>query len=313
VARTPYALRARRLLAILHLFEPETNLSVTAIAETLGVSEAEITEDLDLLSCCGIDEHDAGTLVPIYVEDGIVEIWSTLPALDRAVRLSAAESRALAAALETAGLPAEDPLHTKLLGSAAWAEADPEELERLVRAAGTAAPGAEALKTLSLALEEHTVVRIVYHGAGRSDASERVVEPMGLVNERGAWYLEAFCRRAGTLRTFRVDRIREATTLTERFEPRALSPAGTAFVRAGLPVARILLSPGEQVSDREWPGMRLAEERDDGSFVVEVPYAGTAWIARQVVARLGAAEVLAPAEVRQAVAMLSDEIRSRLR
>lgn len=310
MARTPYALRARRLLAILHLFEPETNLSVAAIAETLGVSEAEITEDLDLLSCCGIDEHDAGTLVPIYVEDGIVEIWSTLPALDRAVRLSAAESRALAAALETAGLPAEDPLHTKLLGSAAWAEADPEELERLVRAAGTAGPGAEALKTLSLALEERAAVRIAYHGAGRTDATERVVEPMGLVSERGSWYLEAFCRSAGTLRTFRVDRIREATALTERFEPRALSPAGTAFVRAGLPVARILLSAGEQVSDREWPGMRLAEERDDGTFVVEVPYAGTGWIARQVVARLGAAEVLEPAEVREAVAALANAAMS---
>lgn len=305
MARTPYALRARRLLAILHLFEPETSLSVAAIAEALGVSEAEITEDLDLLSCCGIDEHDAGTLVPIFVEDGLVEIWSTLPALDRAVRLSAAESRALAAALETAGLPADDPLHTKLLGSAAWAEADPDELERLVRAAASSGPGADALKTLSLALEEHAAVRITYHGAGRAEATDRVVEPMGLVNERGAWYLEAFCRRAGTLRTFRVDRIREAVALPERFVPRELSPTGTALVRDGLPVARIRLAAGEQVSDREWPGMRLAEESPDGTIVVEVPYAGTGWIARQVAARLGAAEVIEPAEVREAVAALA--------
>ncbi len=308
MARTPYALRARRLLALLHLFEPETRLSVSAIAETLGVTEEEITDDLDLLSCCGIDEHDAGTLVPIFVEDGVVEIWSTLPALDRAVRLSAAESRALAAALETAGLSSDDPLHTKLLGAAAWAEADASELERLVRAAGTQGSAADALKTISLALQERAPVRILYHGVGRDEATERVVEPMGLVNERGVWYLEAFCRRAGALRVFRVDRIREAAALPERFEPRALSPAGTAFVSAGLPVARVLLAPGEQVTDREWPGMRLAEERPDGSVLVEVPYAGTGWIARQVLARLGAAEVLGPAEVREAVVALADTV-----
>jgi len=308
MARTPYALRARRLLALLHLFEPDTQLSVAAIAEALGVSEAEISDDLDLLSCCGIDEHDAGTLVPIYVEDGLVQIWSTLPALDRAVRLSAAESRALAAALETAGLSTDDPLHSKLLGASAWAEADTDELERLVRAASTTSPGADALKTLSLALEEHTLVRIAYHGVGRDEATERTVEPMGLLNERGTWYLEAFCHRAGSLRTFRVDRIREAIALADHFEPRSLSPTGTAFVSAGLPVARIKLAPGEQVSDREWPGMRLAEEPADGSLVVEVPYAGTGWIARQVVARLGAAEVLEPAEVREAVAALASSI-----
>lgn len=310
MAKTPYALRARRLLAILHLFEPDTSLSVAAIAQALGATEVEITEDLDLLSCCGIDEHDAGTLIPIFVEDGVVEIWSTLPALDRAVRLSVAESRALAAALETAGLSADDPLHTKLLGAAAWAEADSGELERVVRAASTDTAGAEAIKTLSLALEEHAPVRILYHGVGRAKATERIVEPMGLVNERGSWYLEAFCRSAGTLRTFRIDRIREATALTERFEPRALSPAGTAFVSVGLPVARIELAPGEQVSDREWPGLRLAEEHTDGSLVVEVPYAGADWIARQVVARLGAAEVLEPAEVREAAAALANAIMS---
>jgi len=310
VARTPYALRARRLLAILHLFEPDTQLSVAAIAEALGATEAEISDDLHLLSCCGADEHDVGSLVPIFVENGVVEIWSVMPALDRAVRLSAAESRALAAALETAGLSTDDPLHSKLLGASAWAEADTDELERLVRAASTTSPGADALKTLSLALEEHALVRIRYHGVGRDEATERVVEPMGLVNERGTWYLEAFCRRVGSLRVFRIDRIREANALDERFEPRALSPAGTAFVSAGLPVARVRLAAGEQISDREWPGMTLAEERVDGSVVVEVPYAGTGWLARQVVARLGAAEVLEPAEVRAAVAELASSIHA---
>ena len=80
---------------------------------------------------------------------------------------------------------------------------------------------------------------------------------------------------------------------------------GAAFTPAGLPTARIRFSAGEPVSDREWPGMRVVETLADGAIVVEVPYSGTDWIARQVAARLGAAEVLEPAEVREAVVRLA--------
>jgi predicted DNA-binding transcriptional regulator YafY len=56
----------------------------------------------------------------------------------------------------------------------------------------------------------------------------------------------------------------------------------------------------------------VAEENADGSLLVEVPFAGTDWIARRVIARLGAVEALAPEVVRTAVLALAREELARL-
>jgi hypothetical protein len=59
-------------------------------------------------------------------------------------------------------------------------------------------------------------------------------------------------------------------------------------------------SDGPDLTDREWPGSTF-ERAGDGTVTASVPFAGTSWIARRVVARLGEAEVLSPPEVRAAV------------
>ena len=290
------------MIAILHLLERDTELSLNAIAETIGATPAETAADLEMLSCCGIGEF-SDALVPLYVEDdeSTVVVFGDLPSLDRAVRLSCAESQALVAALQAAGYPDDDPMTVKLLEAAA-PQIDPEMLSQVVRTA--ASPAGEVLRTVSLALEQKRRLEIVYHGVGRDEARRRVVEPMELLSDRGSWYLEAFCLEAASLRTFRVDRIREARMLEEPVSERELTPAGTAFAVAGLPMATVRLEPGEAVSDREWPGVRVIETSPDGGVTVEVPYSGTGWIARQVAARLGRAEVVDPAEVREAVVKL---------
>jgi predicted DNA-binding transcriptional regulator YafY len=110
------------------------------------------------------------------------------------------------------------------------------------------------------------------------------------------------------MRTFRIDRVRGADVTGEEFELVAsVSPdtAVTAFAPEGLPVARLRFSAGEPFVEREWPGGRVVSEEPDGATIAEVPFAGTGWIARRVVARLGAVEVLEPAEIRAAVAEIA--------
>ena len=312
MAKPPSTLRAKRLLAILHLFEPNTRIPLGDIAEAVGTTVPEVVADLETLACCGVAPYTPDALLPVFIEDGYVEVWGELPALGRAVRLSHAEAQALAAALQAAGLSAADPLTAKLITASAT-DVDASDIERVVRAA---APGGKAtgsvLKTLSLALAESREVRIVYRSAGAERETERVIEPLGLVQERGAWYVEAFCRKAGSLRTFRVDRIRMATAGDKLSSPRRLSPSGAAFEAAGLPLARLRFAAGEPFSDREWPGSRVVQAEADGSTTVDVPYAGTGWIARHVVARLGGVEALEPAEVRSAVVELARSESARV-
>ena len=305
MSRTAASTRARRLLAILHLFAEDTEIPLEDLAAAVGSTPAELADDLETLSCCGVAPYSPDALVSIFVEDGMVTAWGALPALDRAVRLSAREAQALAVALQAAGMSADDPLPRRLLDAAAI-DVDPVDLERVMRAA--VSPDAGAYRVLALALSRHTAVRIAYRRAGAMTDRERVIEPLALLNERGAWYVQAFCRSAGAARTFRIDRIRHAEDTGDTFVPRDLGTTGSAFSVDGLPLARVRLDAGEPVSEREWPGMRPDETTGDGSVIVTVPYAGTAWIARQVTARMGSAEVLEPAELRDAVrALAADE------
>lgn len=297
--------RARRMLAILHLFKSGAEIPLEAIADAIDATPEEVAADLELLACCGVGERGPVDLAPILVEDGRAIVFGDMPALDRAVRLSASEARALATALQSAGLGVDHELTRKLLEAASGADAEwAETLRSEIRTGEAPDRLGSLLKTASLALERSEVLAMSYHAAGREAPSSRLIEPMALLNDRGAWYIEAFCRTAGALRTFKLERVRSLELTGEQFTRRALSPTGSAFVTGGLPMARLRLAPGEELSEREWPGLVIVEQGTDGA-VVEVPYAGTEWITRRVAARLGRVEVLSPAEIRRTVAALA--------
>ncbi|MBE0416356.1 MAG: WYL domain-containing protein [Coriobacteriia bacterium] len=298
--KAPSSEQARRLLLLIGLLQPQTEIPLADLAGALGVSVPQVTADLELLSMCGVAPYSPGDLVPLYIEGDTVFVYGAMPALDRRVRLSPAEAQALAAALQAAGRTADDPLVSRLLDAAS--DADPHDIERVIRTAAATDPGNHA--TLSLAAGQHEAVRIRYQTGGTEKVTERVIEPLALLNERGTWYVEAYCRMAGAVRTFRVDRVRDAEPTGEHFEARTVILPGTALPTAGLPRALVRFEAGVEVPEREWPGMRVISEEPSGT-VVEVPYAGTGWISRQVASFLGAAEVLEPAEVRRAVAELA--------
>ena len=64
-------------------------------------------------------------------------------------------------------------------------------------------------------------------------------------------------------------------------------------------VARLWISPERARWARE--SRRVVGELDDGAFVVELPYAGTQWLVREVLKEAGDAIVLEPADAREAV------------
>jgi proteasome accessory factor C len=303
---------ARRLIALLGQLTPGMSVPVADLAASLGTTTAQLAEDLVTLSMCGIAPYTPDQMVDVFVEDGVVEVYSPLPAVTAPVRLSPAEATALATALATAGFTAEDELANRLLTAAATGF-DAGALERTLRSA-IATHDSGVFETLASAASQHRVLEIAYQNDASSQAMNRVVEPQRLFAERGAWYLSAWCRTAGGMRTFRIDRVRGATETGEQFDS-LVAPAGgtapTAFAPEGLPVAQLRFAPGEPFIAREWPGGRVLEAEADGSTLAEVPFAGTGWIARRVVARLGRVEALAPVEVREAVVSLAREELAR--
>lgn len=293
------------MLALLHYLEPDTSIPLAELSELVGISPAELADDITTLSMCGLDPYDPGSLVEVFVEDGMVHVLAPLPALQRAVRLSAAEARALATALQTAGLSPSDSLTSRLLDSVATGFSA-EELAQMIHSAVTE-PAKGVYQTLALGVERSDVVRIVYRRGGAQEDTERDIEPVALLNDRGAWYVSAFCRLAGAPRTFRLDRIREAASTGSSFTPRYDSANSRAFVPEGLPLALLRFEIAEEYSEREWPGSSVARETEKG-LEIEVPYSGTAWISRMVTARLGSVEAIEPTEVRNAVRSLATKM-----
>lgn len=299
---------ARRLIALLGQLTPGMSVPVADLAESLGTTAAQLADDLGTLCVCGVAPYLPDQMLDVFVEDGMLEVFSPLPAVSAPVRLSAAESDALAAALAAAGFTAKDPLTARLL-EAAGARLDADALEHTLRSA-IATHDSGVFETLASAVRGREAVAIAYQNEGAAEPTDRIVEPRQLFAERGAWYLSAWCRTAGGMRTFRIDRVRSAKTTGERFENVAApadSSAPRAFAPEGLPFAQLRFAPGEAFIAREWPGGRVVSAEEGGPTLAEVPFAGTDWVARRVVARLGRVEAIAPAEVRAAVVALARE------
>lgn len=307
------ATRARRLLTLLPFLRRQRAFPLAELAAAVGSDERTVADDLTVLSLCGGDERDPSQLVGVMVEDGVAEVFADLPALERPVRLTALEARALVSALGTLGVdPASDTV--RKLSAFAGAAVDLDELASTVRTAFAQGGHARVLAALDLAAESRLAVRISYASWGSGEVTERVVHPYALYRWRDSWYLLAFCERANEERTFRVDRITATAMTREPFE----RPASLAAIANPLPDLDALpratvrfATDAPDLTDREWPGATF-ERTADGAVIARIPYAGTAWIARRVAARLGDAEVLEPADVRDAVAETAREMLSAL-
>jgi proteasome accessory factor C len=140
-----------------------------------------------------------------------------------------------------------------------------------------------------------------------------VVEPYALFNGTEAWYVAAWDVERGRLQHFRLDRIKEAEVLGERFEPReGLNPIAdvggwprTGTV-GGSRVARVRISPDQARWAREQ--RTVLAELEDGGIVVEISFKGTDFLVREVLKEAGDAIVLEPADAREAVLAAAERL-----
>jgi proteasome accessory factor C len=162
----------------------------------------------------------------------------------------------------------------------------------------------EHLRRLRQAFRARRKVRLTYRKAAEEAPSSRVICPYGIVFANGMWYAVAQCESSEGIRIFRLDRVEQVEPLEARYDsPRGFSidaivkdgkafqspEAGTLRVRYSSRIAR-------WIAERE--GKEVAE---DGSLVLDHPLADRDWAVRHVLQYGPDAEVLEPAEVREAI------------
>jgi proteasome accessory factor C len=174
----------------------------------------------------------------------------------------------------------------------------------------------EITHTVELAVHESRLLEMEYWTQNEDRYTERVVEPYALFNGREAWYVAAWDRDRSRLQHFRLDRIKRASALEERFERReGLDPIAdvggwprTGTV-GGSRVARVRISAEQARWAREQRTV-LAEEAD-GGIVVEISFKGIDFLVREVLKEAGDAIVLEPADAREAVLAAAEPLLAK--
>jgi proteasome accessory factor B len=167
------------------------------------------------------------------------------------------------------------------------------------------------IEELSRAIAHKKRVHLVYRGAERRERTERDVDPYGLFQNDGAWYLTGWCHLRDDVRTFHVTRIESlvvnpAAPRTPDFTPRkdfSLAEIATREpweYRAHAPVTcRVRLEPPVPAEVVASFGPRARVRDDGGATIVEVEATNAEGLLRHVLALGDRGELLAPRPLRE--------------
>lgn len=321
--------RLRRLLFLVpYVAREQDGVRLDQLAAELELDRGELLADLELLSTVGPPEGDPSEYLLVTVDSG--KVFVDLPqGLTRPLRLTPAEGCSLLLglrALRRSGIaPYDDALASaerKLLKALGTDASAAERLAEGTVVAGPDAAVAEHVRTLVTAARERNVVEIEYAAASSGRASRRGLEPYGIVQHGGAWYVVGRCQLRGDTRTFRVDRIVTIAPTGASFPPprdfnletyrreRIFVPGADAIT------VRVRLDPLAVARvGATWPAGRVVH-LPEGGAELEMECDGLEWAIGWVLGHGAHAEIIAPAMARAALRervarMLTDTIHDR--
>lgn len=171
-----------------------------------------------------------------------------------------------------------------------------------------------SLLTLAAAAGERRMVRMRYR-SGRSEETEREVDPYGVLHREGYWYAVGHCHLRGGMRLFRVDRVLE----TEMLEQTFMLPAGLGSPEAAMRAlentprevvyfVEVLLETEEAEIRERLPSMGLTLEQTEDGTLLQCPTRNLDWMARLLAGLDCSFVVRGPDELRKALEQRAEEI-----
>jgi len=217
--------RMKRLELISARLKSDEALTVTDLSDEFGVSSRTLSRDIQILRDQGLPieaDRGRGGGVRLHSSWGIGRVnFSYSEAIDLLVSLAVAEQ------MKSPFFMAElAPIRRKLLASfSPRLKNDISDIKSRIRVGEAAshmvlsafsAPGQPVVEELHQAFVTRHLLEISYRSIeGR--VTRRTIEPHYLLLHSPVWYVLAFDRLRGAIRTFRCDRIEAATLLEARF------------------------------------------------------------------------------------------------
>ncbi|CAM3153632.1 helix-turn-helix transcriptional regulator [Stackebrandtia soli] len=296
-----------RVLNLVPYLLTRPGIQIEEAAADLGITVAELRDDLTLLWMCGLPGYGPGDLIDIAFDDDTVTVTYDA-GMTRPVRLSPDEALALVVALrmlaDTPGLADRDAVR-RTLDKVALAAGDAAAAASRVSVAATI-DEANVGRFRGIVADGHAV-RLTYYSAGRDRSSERVVDPIRVVIADDHAYLHAWCRRAEDVRRFRLDRIDAHRVLDEP----AVVPVharddhdapGAAFAAdATLPQIVLRVNRHARWVSEYYPCEDVVKQ-PDGHWLITLRARDLDWAKRFVLGLGTDAEAISPPRLREAVA-----------
>lgn len=300
------AARLSRLLALVPWLMVNDGITITEAATHFGVSPAQLEKDLWLLIVCGLPGHGPDQLVDIqFWDDGRIHVLDA-QTMSAPLRLSGDEAVALLVALRLLAQIPGDHDREALIRATHRIQEAVGDLGGAPSVVVEAGGDTSVIDVLNDAMQGKLAARIVYGSATRDEVTEREIEPLRIASDDGRTYVEAMCRRAGALRTFRLDRILSAELTASIAVGSAVHDmASHAF--DGMPESTGPLSAVIAIdSGASWVLDILpvtdVDESADGTMIGSVLLHDPQWLVRIMLSLGGVAEVLEPADLRVSVA-----------
>ena len=278
-------------------------LEVGPLCETLQVSDTELRQDIDVLNVVNFGGGSYVLYAEVQGDQIEVDPEPYGDNFARPARLLPLEAKALVAAIDLIGehLPEGSLASTRQKIVDALGQDPAEEGLHITTAKGD---DSDIARVVSSAIVANRLLEISYYKENEDEFTERTIEPYKLANGQEGWYIHSWDLERDATRSYRLDRIREASVLDEEFERRpGVEPDVHGWLSTGeVPssrIARIWVSPERARWARE--DRRVVEELADGAVIVERTYASHDWLAREILKEAGDAVVLEPEEARQAV------------
>lgn len=182
--------------------------------------------------------------------------------------------------------------------------------ERIRPLSLAARPVGAAFPVAASATLQRRRLRIQYHSRGKDELTERSVSPQRLIHYRDNWYLDAWDHLREALRSFSVDRIRNAAELPEAaFEPPAAqleehyASAYGIFAGKANKTAVLRFSPtrARWVADERWHPQQEGQFLIDGRYELRIPYRDPRELIMDVLRHGAEVEVVSPENLRAQV------------